>query len=315
MTEDIRLEPERDAPAETERKRTRLDAEIDRLQSPGAARSDLVERDRYAAQGTNDQWSEADWAGRWRAEGIRWTRNSKYGAPLMNIIARTRDIIAANFSDLLDRADDPTKMVRMIIVEMEDTLVDVRASAARTIADQKEMQRHCAQLAQLEADWRDKAQLALSRDREDLARGALVESRRAADTQRQLREEIAVLDEALRACDQDILKLQSRLREARSRQTQIAARLESAENRVKLRALLSTERVDEAVARFDQLERRVDFAEGRAEALYRTGLGAGGEPDLSQQIDALASDDAINAELAEMRRMMARNSDTDLAKD
>ena len=175
----------------------------------------------------------------------------------MGIFSRTRDIIAANFNDLLDKADDPSKMIRMIILEMEETLVEVRASAARTIADQKEMHRHVVKLDRLQEDWAEKAQLALSKDREDLARAALVERQKAGDMADQLRQEIAVLDDSLKAYEVDIDKLQTRLREARSRQTAIAARLESAENRVKLRTLLASERVDEAMARFDQLERRV----------------------------------------------------------
>ena len=93
----------------------------------------------------------------------------------MGIFSRTRDIIAANFNDMLDKADDPQKMIRMIILEMEETLVEVRASAARTIADQKEMHRHTVKLDRLQADWAEKAQLALSKDREDLARAALEE--------------------------------------------------------------------------------------------------------------------------------------------
>jgi phage shock protein A len=220
----------------------------------------------------------------------------------MGIFSRTRDIIAANFNDMLDKADDPAKMIRMIILEMEETLVEVRASAARTIADQKEMHRHTLKLAQLEADWADKAQLALSKDREDLARAALVEKKKAVDMAVQIKAEIAVLDDSLRAYEQDIEKLQNRLREARSRQTAIAARLESAENRVKLRTLLATERVDEAMARFDQLERRVDYAEGRADALS---LAEGiAPPNLSEQIAALAGSDKIDAELEAMKRAM-----------
>ncbi|MCX7284677.1 MAG: PspA/IM30 family protein, partial [Novosphingobium sp.] len=126
----------------------------------------------------------------------------------MGIFSRTRDIIAANFNDLLDKADDPAKMIRMIIMEMEETLVEVRASAARTIADQKEMGRHVAKLERLQADWSEKAQLALSKDREDLARAALVEKKKAADMGDQLRTEITVLDDAMRAYEQDIEKLQ-----------------------------------------------------------------------------------------------------------
>ncbi|MBA3054855.1 MAG: phage shock protein PspA [Sphingomonadales bacterium] len=223
----------------------------------------------------------------------------------MGIFSRTRDIIAANFNDLLDKADDPAKMIRMIILEMEETLVEVRASAARTIADQKELHRHTVKLDGLQADWAEKAQLALSKGREDLARAALGEKRKAADMAAQLHAEITVLDDAMRAYELDIDKLQSRLREARSRQTQIAARLESAENRVRLRTLLASERVDEAMARFDQLERHVDYAEGRADALK---LAERGKPNLADEIAALASSDKIDEELAAMKRQLDQSN-------
>lgn len=229
------------------------------------------------------------------------------GVAFMGIFSRTRDIIAANFNDMLDKADDPTKMIRMIILEMEETLVEVRASAARTIADQKEMHRHCVKLDRLQADWAEKAQLALSKDREDLARAALVEKKKAGDMADQLKAEIAVLDDALRAYEDDIQKLQHRLREARSRQTAIAARLESAENRVKLRTLMSTERTDEALARFDQLERRVDYAEGRADALQ---IAENKTPSLADEIAALAGSDAIDDELEAMKKALGKADDS-----
>ena len=229
------------------------------------------------------------------------------GVAFMGIFSRTRDIIAANFNDMLDKADDPTKMIRMIILEMEETLVEVRASAARTIADQKEMHRHCVKLDRLQADWSEKAQLALSKDREDLARAALVEKKKAGDMSDQLKAEIAVLDDALRAYEDDIQKLQHRLREARSRQTAIAARLESAENRVKLRTLMSTERTDEALARFDQLERRVDYAEGRADALQ---IAESQPPSLADEIAALAGSDAIDDELEAMKKVLGKSDDS-----
>ncbi|WP_379920712.1 phage shock protein PspA [Erythrobacter sp. R86502] len=227
------------------------------------------------------------------------------GVAFMGIFSRTLDIFASNFNDMLDKADDPSKMIRMIILEMEETLVEVRASAARTIADQKEMHRHCVKLDRLQADWAEKAQLALSKDREDLARAALVEKKKAGDMADQLKSEIAVLDDALRAYEEDIAKLQHRLREARSRQTAIAARLESAENRVKLRTLMSTERTDEALARFDQLERRVDYAEGRADALR---IAEDGPPSLSDEIAALAGSDAIDDELAAMKKALGKDA-------
>jgi len=230
---------------------------------------------------------------------------TRKGIATMGIFSRTRDIIAANFNDLLEKAEDPAKMIRLIILEMEETLVEVRTSSARTIADQKEMRRQVAKLDKLQADWSDKAQLALSKDREDLARAALVERKKAADVGDQLKAEIDVLDDALRAYEADIEKLQNRLREARTRQTSIAARLQSAENRVKLRTLLSSERVDEAMVRFDQLERRVDYAEGRADSMS---LGDNRQPTLADEIAALEDGDHIEAELAEMKRKMG--SDT-----
>lgn len=228
------------------------------------------------------------------------------GDTWVSIFARTKDIIAANFADLLEQAEDPAKMIRVIILEMEETLVEVRASAARTIADQREMYRHALQLDQLQADWVEKAQFALSKDREDLARAALMERTKAADLAAQLQQEIAVLDKALRDYEEDISKLQSRLREARSRQSQIAARLESAENRYKLRSLMTSERVDEALYRFDQLERRVDFAEGRADALS---LSSNQPPSLADEIDALAGTDRINDELEQMKRKLRASAE------
>nr|WP_318656044.1 phage shock protein PspA [Actirhodobacter atriluteus] len=274
---------------------TRIDDEVERLRrSPTPTQPQRRREDMRAA----------DWLD---TEKVSAKVNDflSTGAPFMGIFSRTRDIIAANFNDMLDKADDPQKMIRMIILEMEETLVEVRASAARTIADQKEMHRHTVKLDKLQTDWAEKAQLALSKDREDLARAALVERKKAADMSDQLKEEITVLDDALRAYEQDIQKLQNRLREARSRQTAIAARLESAENRVKLRTVMSTERTDDAMARFDQLERHVDYAEGRADALR---IGDEGKPSLSDEIAALEGSDKIDAELEEMKRALGRGS-------
>jgi phage shock protein A len=215
----------------------------------------------------------------------------------MGIFSRTRDIIAANVTDLLDKAEDPAKMIRMIILEMEETLVEVRASAARTIADQKEMRRHIMKLDSLQESWTEKAQLALSKDREDLAKAALVEKQKAADMADQLKSEISVLDDALKASEEDIAKLQAKLREARARQNALAARMESAQNRLKVREAYAGEKVNDAFARFDMLERRVDMAEGRADA-----MSLGSQPKtLEEEIAELKASDKVEAELAAMK--------------
>lgn len=215
----------------------------------------------------------------------------------MGIFSRTRDIIAANVTDLLDKAEDPAKMIRMIILEMEETLVEVRASAARTIADQKEMRRHIVKLEKLQESWMEKAELAMSKDREDLAKAALMERQKASDMAEQLHSEITVLDDALRASEEDIAKLQAKLREARARQNSIVTRLESAQNRARVREAYAGQKVEDAFSRFELLERRVDMAEGRADALA---LGAPGKT-LEEEIAELRSSEKVDAELAALR--------------
>lgn len=220
----------------------------------------------------------------------------------MGIFSRTRDIIAANVTDLLDRAEDPAKMIRMIILEMEETLVEVRASAARTIADQKEIRRHITKLDALQTSWTEKAELALSKDREDLAKAALVEKQKAADMADQLKEQIGVLDEALRASEEDIAKLQAKLREARARQTSLVTRMESAQNRLRAREMYAGEKVQDAFARFELLERRVDMAEGHADA-----MSLGAQPKtLEQEIADLQANDKVEAELAALKAAQAK---------
>src|SRR5436305_405407 len=123
------------------------------------------------------------------------------------VFSRARDIFAANMAELLDRAEDPARMIRMIILEMEETLVDIRATAARSIADMKEMRRAVSRLDDLQADWTAKAELAVSKDREDLAKAALGERQKAAEMADGLRDELAQLEQVLRGYEGDIAKL------------------------------------------------------------------------------------------------------------
>jgi len=223
----------------------------------------------------------------------------------MGIFSRTRDIVAANFADLLDKAEDPAKMIRMIILEMEETLVEVRASAARTIADQKEMRRQITRLDKLQESWVEKAELALSKGREDLAKAALVEKQKAADMGDSLRSEIEVLDDALRASEADIAKLQGKLREARTRQNAIQTRLESANQRTRLREMYQGPKVDDAFSRFDVLERHADLAEGRADALA---LGAPPKT-LDEEIAELRNSEKVDAELEALKARMNQSKE------
>ena len=214
----------------------------------------------------------------------------------MSIFSRTRDIFAANITEMLDRSEDPAKMIRMVILEMEETLVDVRASAARCIADGKEMRRALGRLQELQSSWTEKAELALSKDREDLAKAALIERQKAGDMAEGLRMELASVEETLKGYEADIAKLQGKLREARARQNAIATRIESAVTRARTSEMLNGSRTEDAFSRFEQLERRADFAEGRADA-----LGMTGPKSLEEEIAELRATDKVDAELEAMK--------------
>jgi phage shock protein A len=209
------------------------------------------------------------------------------------VFSRARDIFAANMTDLLDRAEDPARMIRLIILEMEETLVEVRASAARSIADIKEMRRAVGRLDEIQVNWTAKAELALSKDREDLAKAALIERQKAADMGDSLREEMNQINAVLQGYEADIAKLQAKLREARARQNAIAARIESAVTRARTNEIMHGSRTLDAFAKFDLLERRADFAEGRAEAL--------GISSLEDEIHELQATQAVDRELEEMK--------------
>ena len=216
----------------------------------------------------------------------------------MSIFSRTRDIIAANVIDLLERSDDPAKTIRVIILEMEETLVEVRAGAARLIADQKEKSRAVAKLAQVRDSWSERAELALSKGRDDLARLALVEKEKLTGLADELNEEIGIIDAALRASEGDIAKLQAKLREARVRQNAVTTRFETAHNQVRLREMYAGPRTEEAFASFDLLEREADLAEGHAEAL----MLAAPPKTLEEEIAELRVAERVEAELEAMKQ-------------
>ena len=218
----------------------------------------------------------------------------------MGIFSRTRDIMAANFTELLDRAEDPSRMIRMIILEMEETLVEVRATAARSIADVKDMRRAMNRLDGLQASWTEKAELALSKDREDLAKAALIERHNVAEMADGLKAEMDVIEQTLRSYEADIAKLQGKLREARARQHAIATRMEGAVTRARANEILHGERTEDAFSRFELLERHADFAEGRAEA-----LGMTGPKSLEEEMIELRAIDSVDAELEAMKAARA----------
>ncbi len=215
----------------------------------------------------------------------------------MSIFSRTRDIIAANVIDLVNRSEDPEKTIRVVILEMEETLVEVRASAARLIADRKDKGRQVEQLRALQTSWTERAELALSRSRDDLARLALMEKEKLTDLAAEIGAEMDSIDAELRASEGDIAKLQAKLREARARQNGISARMEGAQNRAKMREIYAGNRMEQAASSFELLEHQVDLAEGHAESL----LLAAPEKSLEEEIAELRVSERVDAELAAMK--------------
>lgn len=221
----------------------------------------------------------------------------------MGIFSRLSDIVNSNLTNLLDRAEDPSKMIRLMIQEMEDTLVEVRADAARYIAERKDATRSLERLAASQNEWADRAKLALERDREDLAKASLVEKAKAAEMAKLVEDDLAVLDDRLNDLDADIAKLQNKLREAKAKQQSLLARTSTAQSRLSIRATLYDGRADSALARFDSLEKKVDDIEGRVEA-----YDLGGEKTLAQEIAELEADADIENELQSLKKAMNKGA-------
>lgn len=218
----------------------------------------------------------------------------------MGIFSRLTDIINSNINSMLDKAEDPDKIIRMIIQEMEDTLVEVRSSAARAIADQKDVARRMNRVTEAQAEWERKAELALSKDREDLAKGALVEKAKLQEVADHLTGELDHLQGALDRHEDDVVKLEAKLREARAKKKAIAARHSTINSTLKVRRNLADYRINEAFERFDMVEARIDRMEGEVES-YDLGQGK----SLDEEIADLEVEEAIVAELNALKAKVA----------
>ncbi len=214
----------------------------------------------------------------------------------MGVFSRLADILNANVNAMLDRAEDPEKTIRMIIQEMQETLVEVRATAAKTIAEQKEITRRLDRVKEAQTEWERKAELALRKGREDLTRAALIEKAKLADTAQLLEQDLAALEHALRQSEADMTRLDAKLTEAKARHQTMIAREQTATNRLRTRHHLHDSRIDDAFSRFEQVERRIDRLEGEVEA-YDVFRGR----SLADEIAELEADATIEAELEALR--------------
>ncbi|KKL00662.1 phage shock protein PspA [Rheinheimera mesophila] len=218
----------------------------------------------------------------------------------MGIFSRFSDIVNSNINALLDKAEDPEKMVRLIIQEMEDTLVEVRSTSAKTIAEKKELQRVVAKLEAEVADWQAKAELALSKEREDLARAALIERQKAADQAAAVAADITHLDEHVSKLQDEVAQLQDKLADAKARQKAMLMRQKTVSSRLDVKRTLDSTRLNDAMYKFERYEQKIDSLEAQVESYDL------GKKTLKDEFAELASSDKIDNELAELKAKMSK---------
>jgi len=217
----------------------------------------------------------------------------------MGIFSRLTDIVNSNLNSILDRAEDPEKLIRLVIQEMEDTLVEIRSSTVRTIAERKEIERKLSQLNRDQDEWQRKAELALSRDRDDLAKGALVAKSKIAEQIDTLQHQLTHIEEALAKSSEDIGRLQEKLTDAKKREKAIVLRHKSAASRLKVNTQIHDDRINDAFARFEQVERNLDELEGRAES-----LDIGRKKTLAEEFSDFEASTKVEQELADLKARM-----------
>lgn len=225
----------------------------------------------------------------------------------MGIFSRFTDIINSNINALLDKAEDPEKMVRLIIQEMEDTLVEVRSASAKTIASKKDVVHQIARYESEVHEWADKAELALSKDREDLARAALQEKKKAMEAADSLKHELSLIESELSKLQSETGQLQEKLADAKTRQKTIIMRQKTVSSRLEVKKRLDSTTVDAAMGRFEQFERKIDDLESQVES-YDIG-----KKTLKDEFADLESDGKIEDELAALKaKMQAKSAPTEV---
>ncbi|WP_299083458.1 phage shock protein PspA [uncultured Paraglaciecola sp.] len=219
----------------------------------------------------------------------------------MGMFSRMSDIVQANINAILDKAEDPAKVIKLLIQEMEETLVELRSVAATNLAEKKQLQRQVSKLQQQIAAWQSKATLAVEKNREDLARAALVEKHHSQQSLSALVEEQSVIDESLTKIQSDMGKLQDKLVEARAKQKSLVVRERSVAVRMTAKNKVHSVKIDDAIIRFEQYERRIDDLESQVDAYDLVEESHG----LNAQFDALEAESQIEQELAALRKKVA----------
>lgn len=214
----------------------------------------------------------------------------------MGIFSRLNDIVNSNINVMLDKAEDPEKIIRLVVQEMEDTLVEVRSDAARTIAEKKKLQRRIDLMSREAADWERKAELAISKGREDLARAALTEKHNMEHTAAAADAELQELEDQLSKLNEDIGQLQQKLDDAKARHKAMVMKHNTVSGRLRTRSQLHSERINDAMDRFESIEGKMDRMEGKVES-----FDLGRSQTLAEQFTELESADIIDEELSSLK--------------
>ena len=222
----------------------------------------------------------------------------------MGIFSRLTDIVNSNISSLLDKAEDPQKMIRLIINEMEETLVEVRSSSAKVISDKKEVFRRLQSLKDEAFDWGEKAKLAITKKREDLAKGALLERQSLNEEVTIVEEELMTLDQHLNGLSEEVAILQKKIDEARARQKTMLMRAKTVENRIKVKRQVQKNYVQNAFNKLEGFERRMDNLEGELES-----LDIGQDKDLKAEFAQMENDEKIQAELDALKAELSETKE------
>ncbi|MDZ4860865.1 MAG: phage shock protein PspA [Candidatus Hydrogenedentes bacterium] len=215
----------------------------------------------------------------------------------MGIFTRVRDIISSNINSMIEKAEDPEKMIKLMIREMEDTLVEVKASCAGAMATKKKIQRESDEVSKREQDWAGKAQLAVDKGREDLAREALLEKRRFRDRSDAISRELSHCDGLVEQYQQDIMQLEDKLSSAREKQRVLLQRHVAAQKRRQTQENVRRNDNVEAMARFESFEQRIERMEAEAD-LVNFGKKTA---TLEEEFAKLAGDEEIEKQLAELK--------------
>ncbi|OJF69305.1 phage shock protein PspA [Alteromonas sp. V450] len=218
----------------------------------------------------------------------------------MGMFSRINDIVQANINAMLDKAEDPEKIIRLIIQEMEETLVEVRTDAARYIAQQKTLARHIDSTAKEVEGWQQKAQIAMNNDKETLAKAALIEKQKYVAKLASLEDQQAHLSETIEKIQGDTGRLNSKLAEAKAKQKTLVQRKNAAHTRLKVKQANHESKIDDAMARFENYEQRIDHLEAQVDAydITRTSDAV----SLEAEFEAMQADEAIEKELAELKK-------------